>query len=136
MNINPIQPTSFNGYSFVLKDLFRQDLLPTVKKGFYGDDLNKDNLSAEHLIPHSKGGPTVPWNLVLASRDKNSQRGNDAFMKWFNPKTAIEYLNQFIGLVVKYKKGGRLKVFKGDAYKKSIENTITKRLGCSLDIKV
>lgn len=137
MNVNPINANSvsFEGYNSVLKTLYKQNLLPTVEKGFYGDVLTKENVSLEHLRPHSKGGPTVLWNLVLASKDKNSARGNEPFGKFFNKETATEYLNQFIGLVIPYKKGDRNKVFNGTDYAKSIQKTV-KNLGYTIDLNI
>ena len=51
--------------SSLLKKLWRQGKLPTVKYGFYGDRLTQENLSQEHLRPKSQGGKTEQRNLVL-----------------------------------------------------------------------
>lgn len=114
-----VQPVSF-GYSNKLKTLYKQGKLPTVIKGFYGDVLSKDVVSLEHLKPHSQGGKTVLSNLVLSSVNNNNKRGNKPLNDFLNPKTAIEYLEQF--------KGVKVGSFNGDNYIQSITKTIKELL--------
>ena len=66
---------SFTGYKHFLKTYYDRGLLPSVTKGLYGEPLTKRNRTLEHLIPHSKGGPTALWNLALASAKTNNDRG-------------------------------------------------------------
>ena len=80
-------------YSHPLKTLYKKGKLPSVKYGFYGDLLKVDKVSLEHLKPKSKGGKSELSNYVLASRDKNSARGNDDIK---NPEAAARYLDQFL----------------------------------------
>ena len=115
---------SFNGYNNILKQYWRRGKLPTVIKGFYGDTLTQQNLSLEHLVPHSKGGKTDLDNLVLASTNKNTIRGSNNILDFISVDKVKEYLKQFIGV--------RLKDFNGDSYIRRIKNTL-KRLGVSLD---
>ena len=82
------------GYHSVLKDLFREDKLPTVKYGLYGDKLTKDNVSLEHLVPHSKNGKSKLFNFTLASKQKNSLRSNEDIRKFLTPEMAKEYKSQ------------------------------------------
>ena len=111
---------SFLGYNSVLKKYYKSGQLPTVKYGFYGDELTKDTVSLEHLKPHSKGGHTNLSNLVLASRDQNTKRGNDDLKLHFKPDAAKRYLEQFIGI--------KLKRFDGNEYVQGILNTLNKLL--------
>ena len=117
--ITPIQSTVvFNGYNSSLKINWRNGKLPTVKKGFYGDILKQDNLSLEHLEPHSKGGKTELANLVLASKNKNRERGNKDINEFIDIKTVREYLSQFTNV--------RIKGFNGNNYKDMILSTLRK----------
>lgn len=121
MNIPPInQPIVFTGYKSKLKSLFKSGQLPTVKYGFYGDELTIDNCSVEHLEPHSKGGKTIEENLVLASKEKNRLRGNSHLKDFINKKAAIKYFSQFVDVVV----GD----FHGNRYIKGALKTINKLL--------
>lgn len=112
------------GYSNKLKTLFKQHKLPSVKYGFYGDELSIDNISLEHLKAKSKGGISRLSNYVLASQKNNQARGNDDILQHFDPKNAQRYLDQF--------KGIRLKGFNGDAYISMILKTL-KDLGVNTD---
>jgi 5-methylcytosine-specific restriction endonuclease McrA len=95
MKVKPILQPTFNGYNSILKTLWKRGKLPSVKRGLYGDILTKDNLSLEHLKPHSQGGKTSLSNLALASKKKNNFR-NSKPLKDFLTKEMIEnYLNQF-----------------------------------------
>ena len=111
---------SFLGYNSILKKYYKSGQLPSVKYGFYGDKLTKDTVSLEHLKPHSKGGHTNLSNLVLASREQNTKRGNDDLRLHFNPETAQRYLQQFIGI--------KLKRFDGNNYVQGILRTLNKLL--------
>ena len=111
-----IYNVSFMGYNSPLKTNWRKGKLPTVKKGFYGDVLTQQNLSLEHLKPHSKGGKTEIGNLVLASQDKNTRRGNEDIKKFADKQTVVDYLIQFIGV--------KLRDFNGDSYILKVLNTL------------
>jgi len=96
MIITPItagQP-SF-GYHHPLKTMFIKGELP-LKYGFYGDKLTKKNASLEHLRPVSKGGQTVLENLVLASKEKNTERGNQPLSKYLNMEALHKYIDFFL----------------------------------------
>ena len=95
MKIQPIQQSPTFQYNSPLKTLWRKGKLP-VKYGFYGDRLTQKNVSLEHLKPFSKGGKTELNNLVLASKQKNQDRGNADIRDFANIETIIKYLSQFI----------------------------------------
>lgn len=122
------------GYHSVLKDLFKEDKLPEVKFGLYGDKLTKDNVSLEHAIPHScKNGRSVLRNFALASKQKNNLRGNSDIRKFLTPDMALKYLKQFVGIEEVSKKGTK---FNGNQYIEMFSNTL-KTLGIDVteDIK-
>ena len=83
------------GYSSVLKTLYKKGKLPTVKYGFYGDELTKKCVTLEHLLPRSKGGKTELKNLVLASANKNQERGVCPLFNMLNWEYAGRYFEQF-----------------------------------------
>ena len=116
MIIQPIQPNSPTfGYKHRLKTLFKRGKLP-VKYGFYGDVLNKKNVTLEHLLPISQGGKTELKNLVLASADKNQERGARPLSEMLQWDKVGKYLEQFRN--IKYEE------FDGNAYIKMILATI------------
>ena len=111
------------GYRNILKTEWKKGHLPTVKKGFYGDVLTMKNVSLEHLQPKSKGGANALSNFVLASKQKNNARACLPLQDFVNKTTAIEYLQQFVGVKTKY--------FDGDKYIELIVETL-KRLKINL----
>ena len=100
MRIKPIDTRTTFGYSHPLKTLYKKGKLPTVQYGIYGDKLTKDNVSLEHLLPHSKGGRTVLDNLVLASKKNNQSRGNKPIKDFLTKENFERYVNQFLGVKV------------------------------------
>lgn len=117
MIVKPIQQNSTSfGYSHPLKTLYIKGKLP-VKYGFYGDRLTKKNVSLEHLKPFSKGGKTELNNLVLASKQKNQDRGNADIRNFANIETIIKYLSQFIDVKIEW--------FDGNKYINGIIKTLT-----------
>lgn len=109
MEVNPV---SFTGYNSKLKTAWKKGLLPTVTKGIYGKVLTEDNISLEHIVPHSQGGKTTLNNLFLADAKENSKRGIKPIADFVSEKQLSEYLEQFVGV----KAGG----FNGDKYIKQI----------------
>ena len=116
MKIQPTQQSPTFQYSSPLKTLYIKGKLP-IKYGFYGDRLTKKNVSLEHLKPFSKGGKTVLSNLVLASKQKNMDRGNTDIRDFANKETIIKYLSQFIDV--------KIKDFDGNKYINGIIKTLT-----------
>ena len=83
------------GYSNILKTLYKKGKLPSVKYGFYGDELTKKTVTLEHLKPRSKGGKTELKNLVLASANKNQERAARPLSEMLNWECVGKYLEQF-----------------------------------------
>lgn len=120
MSITPIVPQlspSF-GYSHKLKTLYKQGKLPSVIHGLYQNPLSVDTVSLEHIIPHSKGGPTVLWNLALADTKANNLRSNKNIKEFLTEDMIKKYLDQFTDVVVDG--------FKGNKYKELLTKTFTK----------
>lgn len=120
MEIKQVDNVSF-GYTHKLKTLYKKGKLPSVKYGFYGDELTPKNVTLEHLQCISKGGKTELDNLVLASANKNQERGNSPLFSMLNWKYAGQYLEQFHDI--------KLKNFDGNTYIKMVLETIKKLVG-------
>lgn len=88
------------GYSNILKTLYKKGKLSSVKYGFYGDEINKKNVTLEHLLPRSQDGKTELKNLVLASANKNQERGVCPLSEMLNWEYAGRYFEQFRNVVV------------------------------------
>lgn len=124
MLISNIAQNNFTfGYSHKLKTLYKQGMLPSVTHGLYQNVLSKDTVSLEHIIPHSKGGPTTLWNLALADQKANNLRGNEDIKKFLTTDMINKYLEQF--------KGVKIKKFNGDKYISMLTKTF-KNLGFKL----
>lgn len=116
MKTKPVDTISF-GYQHPLKTLWKKGLLPTVKKGFYGDKLTMKTVSLEHLQPKSQGGKTSLDNLVLASKRTNNLRGDKPLQLFIMKQKAIEYFYQFINI--------KIKGFDGNKYIESALNKLS-----------
>ena len=93
--INVNQNVSFTGYQHPLKTLFKKGLMPSVKYGLYGEPIGPENVSLEHLKPHSWGGKTEYANLALADRTANSARGSRPLAASLSWEMLERYLSQF-----------------------------------------
>ncbi len=118
MIVRPIPPKepSF-GYKWHLKTAFKKGKLPTVTRDVSGQILTADNVTIDHIIPHSKGGKTVDGNLMLASAGFNNRRGNRSLFDFVTIEQVRIFFSQFID--VKYKG------FDGNQYVKAAMKTIT-----------
>ena len=94
MEIEPVDNVVFR-YSSTLKTLYKKGKLPSVKYGFYGDEITKKTVTLEHLLPRSQGGKTELKNLVLASANKNQERGTRPLSEMLNWEYAGRYFEQF-----------------------------------------
>lgn len=132
MMIAPIQ-MNYIGISFLgkrrlnpdnpdLKTLWDTGKLSKVKYGFYGDRLTQDNVSREHLLPKSLGGTTKFGNIVLASKQNNSMRGNRPIAWYIDLTAAKRYLKQFENMKIP---------IDGNRYIQAVKNTL-KFLGIKL----
>ena len=114
------------GHKWLVKDLWRKGKLPSVVKGIYGDVLTQKNLTAEHIVPLSKGGKTVTSNLALASAANNQARSNKPLKDFADPRTLKEYVDQFIGV--------KTRLFNGDTYRRDLIR-LFKKLGIDITEK-
>lgn len=128
MRVDRIDSINFK-YNHPLKTLWKQGKLPQVKIGLYNNKLTKKNVSLEHELPVSKGGKSMLENYALASREANSERGNDDIKKFLTVDMIRNYLIQFVNLIVKRDKEV---VFDGNKYIQMQINNF-KKLGFVFD---
>ena len=128
MRVDRIDSVTFK-YNHPLKTLWKQGKLPQVKIGLYNNKLTKKNVSLEHELPVSKGGKSILENYALASREANSERGNDDIKKFLTVDMIHNYLIQFVNLIVKRDKEV---VFDGNKYIQMQINNF-KKLGFVFD---
>lgn len=120
MSINKVQPgtqVSFGSYQSELKTLFKKGKLPTVKRGIYGEGININNVSLEHLKPASEGGRSVLSNYALASKEMNNARGTKPLNTILDWSMIKEYLDQFLDVKIPGK-------FDGNKYIQMIKKTV------------
>lgn len=100
MNVPAIQDSklSFEGYNSKLKIMYRQGKLPKDLIDMGGNKLNQKNLSVDHIIPFSKGGPTKDDNLVLTTKQFNNMRGNRPILEVTTKENIIKWVNQYLQL--------------------------------------
>lgn len=120
MKVGPIDTNTSFGYSSPLKTLYKKGKLP-VKYGFYGDELTKKTVTLEHLLPRCYGGKTELKNLVLASANKNQERGTRPIEEMLNWEFVGKYLEQFRNVVVDN--------FNGNQYIQMVLKTIKELIG-------
>ena len=89
------------GHKNKLKTLWKEGLLPSVKKGLYGNILTEENITLEHLTPVSQGGKTRLGNLALAVSTANHARGTTPLSEVLSAEQFNEYLEQFKDVKVK-----------------------------------
>ena len=122
MKIEHYTITTFGGYNSILKDMYKDGRLPSVKVGLYGGRLSKQTVSLEHIKPASKGGSTALKNMALATKDNNRLRGNRDINNYLTKAMLYNYLIQFKDLIIKYKG----KIFNGNNYITNIVSTLKK----------
>jgi len=69
--------------STVLRELKKQMTSCAAQCEYCG---SKEDLSWDHLIPRSKGGPDTADNLVLACKSCNSSKGSKGIYQWYGLK--------------------------------------------------
>ena len=121
MDVKPVDSLGF-GYSNILKTLYKKGKLPTVKYGFYGDEITEKTVTLEHLKPKCFGGKTELSNLVLTSANKNQERGVRPLSEMFNWEFAGKYFEQFRNLVVDNFNGNEYIVMAMKTIKELLEN--------------
>ena len=115
MKISFIKPIAFQ-YKSPLKTEWLKGNMPTVKKGLYGGELTKKNVTLEHILPHSQGGKTRFENLALAVDKNNFKRGAEPINKFLTIDMFNEYIEQFKNIL--------LPDFDGNKYIEQLTNTI------------
>lgn len=63
-----------------------------------GNRITQRNLSGDHAIPRSKGGKTTDENMMLATKQFNSLRGNRPLREVTTIDNLIKWVNQYIQL--------------------------------------
>lgn len=89
---------TFGGYNFKLKKMYRQNKLPKDLVDIGGNRITQDNLSGDHAIPKSKGGKTTDENMMLATKQFNSLRGNRPLNEVTTKENLIKWINQYLAL--------------------------------------
>ena len=95
---NTISPVSFGGYNFTLKKLYRQGKLPKDLIDIGGNRLTQANLSGDHAIPRSRGGKTTDSNMMLATKQFNSLRGDRPLRDVVSVDNVIKWADQYLNL--------------------------------------
>lgn len=122
MQVPPIQNDNVTfGYKNQLKTLYKKGKLKKVQYGFYGDKITKDTVTLEHLLPKSQGGKTKLSNLVLASANKNQERGIKPLEEMLNWVNVGKYLEQF--------KDVKVNDFDGNNYIQMVLKTVNELIG-------
>lgn len=88
----------FKSYRSILKTLWKQGQLPSVKRDLYGSLLTNENCSIDHLIPKSSGGPNSLYNYALATIENNFVRGDKPLNLYKDKIKLGDYLAQFVGI--------------------------------------
>ncbi len=91
------QPT-FEGYDFKLKRLYKQGKLPKDLIDIGGNKISKRNVSGDHAIPRSKGGKVNDANMMLATKQFNSLRGNRPLRDVVTTENVVKWANQYLAL--------------------------------------
>lgn len=117
--IKPIKvsPIKF-GYKSILKTLFQNGKLPSVKVDIYGKTIKPEmtkELTIEHIVPRVKGGKSKLANYALANYADNQKRSAEDLLKFTTIENIKNWYSQFKGVV--------LPNFNGDEYiKEGIKN--------------
>ena len=97
-NKKHLNNVSFGGYNFKLKQLYRQGKLPKDLIDIGGNRITQKNLSGDHAIPKSKGGKTIDSNMMLATKQFNSLRGNRPLREVTTVDNLTRWIKQYLEL--------------------------------------
>ena len=119
--LNPFYNQNF-GYSHPIKKSFDKGLMPEVKRGLFGNEIDKQTRSLEHLTPKSLGGGLEWENVAITHKVANSKRGITPIEEIVTEQMWIDYLKQFVNVKNKFIDGieyikGLCKRFKIDERK-------------------
>lgn len=78
--------------------MYRQGKLPKDLVDIAGNRLTQNNLSGDHVIPHSQGGKTTDDNMMLATKQFNSMRGDRPLKDFITPQNLAKWVNQYLKL--------------------------------------
>lgn len=95
--------TSFGGYKFKLKTLYRQGKLPKDLVDIGGNKITQKNLSGDHAIPKCKGGKCNNKNMMLATKEFNSLRGSRDLKEVVTTQSVARWSEQMLSLQGKVK---------------------------------
>lgn len=98
MLVDIVSNITFTGYDFKLKKLYREGKLPKDLIDIGGNRITQRNLSGDHAIPRSKGGKTTDDNMMLATKQFNSLRGNRPLKEVTTMENLIKWVNQYLDL--------------------------------------
>ena len=98
MRVEKTNSISFCGYSFKLKTMYRQGKLPKDLIDMGGNKITQRNLSGDHGIPRSLGGKNTDDNMILATKQFNSLRGNRPLREVVTLDNLIKWANQYLKL--------------------------------------
>ena len=98
MKIQPLNSTTFC-YSHKLKTDFKKGRLP-IKFDLAGFELNKKNVTLDHVEPKSLGGESELSNYVLNTAWFNSLRSNQPMKDFVTKEMFYKWAKQFEGLNV------------------------------------
>ena len=104
------------GYKWKVKAAYKKGLLPQLKKDVSGRTLTPQNATADHVIPHSKGGRTRDENLMLATKEFNNLRGDRPLSEFVTVNEFCSYLSKFFDV--------KLPDFDGMEYVKGLIKTL------------
>lgn len=94
------KPIPFEGYNFKLKKLYRQGKLPKDLIDIGGNKITQKNLSGDHIIPKSKGGKNTDDNMMIATKQFNSLRGNRPLKEVVTLDNVIKWALKMIDIKV------------------------------------
>jgi hypothetical protein len=69
--------------------------MPTVTHGLYGEPIDPETVTIEHIKPRSKGGESALSNYALANGVTNAKRGNKPLGAFLTEEMLKGYLKQF-----------------------------------------
>ena len=87
------------GYNHKLKTDFKKGRLP-IKFDLAGFELDRKNVTLDHVQPKSQGGENTLFNYTLASKWFNSFRGVVPLCKLITKEMFEKWARQFEGITV------------------------------------
>lgn len=74
-----------NGFA---KDFLKDNIKQSHHCPYCNVSLNNDNITADHIIPVSKGGNNTKVNLLACCKSCNEERGDEEFYTYLHQKQA------------------------------------------------